>query len=73
MTDERSMEDSLLHPQPKWYYNLLTGKVTQDPGQDRMGPYDSEDEAAHALELARKRNEQWQEQDDEWNGAKRAE
>jgi hypothetical protein len=30
-----------------------------------MGPYDSENAAANALEHARERNEQWQAQDDD--------
>jgi len=69
MTDERDLEQDLLHPKEQWYYQLLNGKVTQDPGPDRLGPYDTKEEAEHALELARKRNEQWEEGDDEW-GAK---
>ena len=68
MTDDKNLESDLLHPPTQWYYELLTGKVTQDPGQDRMGPYPSEDAAKHALELAAKRNEEWQAEDDEWNG-----
>lgn len=70
MTDERNLEEQLLRPQPTWYYKLLTGEVTQDPGQDRMGPYDTREEAEHALDLARKRNDEWEDQDDEWNGKK---
>lgn len=65
-----NLEEQLLRPQPKWYYKLLTGEVTTDPGQDRMGPYDSEQEARNAMELARKRNQEWEDQDDEWNGKK---
>jgi hypothetical protein len=70
MSHDRDTEEELLHPVDKWYYNLLSGQVSQDPGPDRLGPYDSEEEAAHALELARKRNEEWEEGDDEWNGKK---
>jgi hypothetical protein len=29
------------------------------PGKDRLGPYKSVDEAAHALDTVRKRNEEW--------------
>lgn len=68
MSEERNAEQDLLHPTEKWYYNLLTGEVSQDQGPDRLGPYDSEHEAKDALELARKRNEEWDEDDDEWNG-----
>ncbi|MDQ1249102.1 MAG: hypothetical protein QG597_3476 [Actinomycetota bacterium] len=70
MTDERNLEDELLRPQPQWYYKLITGEVTQDPGPDRMGPYSSRKDAHDALALARKRNDEWDEQDDEWNGKK---
>ena len=65
----RQPEEQLLRPQPKWYYKLLTGEVTTDPGQDRMGPYDS----------SRRRATRWswpvsatrrEDQDDEWNGKK---
>jgi len=68
--EERDLENELLHPTEKWYYNLLNGSVTQEPGPDRLGPYETEDEAAHALELARKRNEEWEEGEDEWNSKK---
>lgn len=72
MTDERNLEHEMLHPKEQWYYQLLSGKVTQDPGPDRLGPYDTEEEAKHALELAKKRNEEWEEGDDEWGGTSRA-
>ncbi len=70
MSDSRSLEEELLDPQPKWYYLLLKGTVTSDPGPDRMGPYDTKEEAEHALELARQRNDEWEDSDDEWNGKK---
>lgn len=44
----------------KWYYNLATGEVRQgkvDSWSDRMGPYDTRQEAASALETARARTE----------------
>jgi hypothetical protein len=31
-----------------------------------MGPYDTEADAANALELARRRTERWDEEDREW-------
>ncbi len=67
MKSKEEREEDLLHPD-SWYYNLLTKEVTQDPGQDRLGPYKTKEEAEHALQLAKERNEQWHEQDDEWNG-----
>ncbi len=42
----------------KWYFNPATGDVAQGKvgGWDtRMGPYDSREEATHALETARAR------------------
>ena len=33
---------------------------------DRLGPYDTEDEAAHALEKAEQRNQEW-DNDPNWN------
>lgn len=45
----------------KWFYDTKTGQVSQgkESGWDsRMGPYDTREEAAAALETAKKRNEQ---------------
>jgi hypothetical protein len=36
------------------------------PPIDRLGPYDTEDEAAKALEKAKQRNDDW-DNDPEWN------
>ncbi|AKE40977.1 Uncharacterised protein [Corynebacterium kutscheri] len=44
----------------KWFFNPRTKKVEQGKVSgfdDRMGPYDSEEEAAQALEIAQARNE----------------
>ncbi|WJY72406.1 hypothetical protein CAURIC_03770 [Corynebacterium auriscanis] len=41
----------------KWYYDTKTGEVLQgknDSWSNRMGPYDTQAEAAAALETARK-------------------
>ena len=35
------------------------------PPIDRLGPYDSREEAEHALETAQRRNEEWDAQDDD--------
>ena len=59
----------------KWWYSLKSMRVEHgpgDPNSERLGPYDTEDEAAHAFEIARKRNEQWDEDDNEWDGRGRA-
>jgi hypothetical protein len=34
------------------------------PGKDRLGPYPSQEEAAHALETVKRRNEEWDAADD---------
>ena len=55
----------------KWWYSLKHMRVEHgpgDPNSERLGPYDSETEAKNALETARKRNEQWDEGENEWEG-----
>lgn len=45
----------------KWFFDTATGEVSQGTEggwESRMGPYDSREEAAHALDKARKRNEE---------------
>ncbi len=52
--------------QRSWYYCLRHKTVEPDagcPAKDRLGPYASKEEAAHALEIARRRNEEWEAQD----------
>lgn len=59
----------------KWYYNPATGEVTQGPEggwDERMGPYDSREEAASALAKAAERTkaaDAYDEADEDW-GAK---
>jgi hypothetical protein len=51
----------------KWYYCLTHKRVEHGPGcpdRNRMGPYDTETEAANALQHARERNEQWEREND---------
>jgi hypothetical protein len=46
----------------QWWFCLRHMTVEFDggcPGKDRLGPYPTQDAAAHALETARKRNEDW--------------
>jgi len=33
-----------------------------------LGPFDSSEEASHALELVRERNEKWEDEDARWRG-----
>jgi hypothetical protein len=52
----------------KWFYCLKHKRVEQGPGcpdRDRMGPYDSENEATHALQRAKERNEEWEAKNDD--------
>jgi hypothetical protein len=54
-----------------YWYNVDTGKVetdeTKGQGDDLMGPYDTEDEASRALEIARQKTERWDEEDRAWD------
>ncbi|GAB2804992.1 hypothetical protein GCM10027176_07420 [Actinoallomurus bryophytorum] len=52
----------------KWFYCLKHKRVEQGPGcpdRDRMGPYDSENEATNALQRAKERNEDWESKNDD--------
>lgn len=53
-----------------YWYNTATGRVETDEdrgqAQDVMGPYDTREEAANALQSARARTEQWDREDKEW-------
>lgn len=51
-----------------WWFCLKHMRVEHGPGcrdMDRMGPYDSEYAAAHALERARERNKEWRRKNDD--------
>ena len=56
----------------KYYYNLETRQVEQgkvSSYDNRIGPYDTREEAEHALEIARERNriaDAYDEPDDQW-------
>lgn len=56
----------------KWYFNIETGEVSQGKESNwdnRMGPYDSAEEARGALERAEQRNaaaDAAEEADDDW-------
>ena len=55
----------------KYYFNLQTDSVERGLVSDanhRMGPYETEAEARDALERAKARNEEWDEDDKKWNG-----
>jgi hypothetical protein len=49
-----------------WYFCLKHNTVEGDdgcPGKDRLGPYDSREAAANALEKVKERNREWDAQD----------
>ncbi|QYH19445.1 hypothetical protein JKI95_10210 [Corynebacterium aquatimens] len=56
----------------KFYYNPATGEVTQgkvESWDNRMGPYDTREEAEHAIAIAKertKRADAIDEADDNW-------
>ena len=53
-----------------YWYNVSSGQVETDDnksqGEDLMGPYPSQAEAANALASARERTEQWDAEDRAW-------
>ncbi|GGF30756.1 hypothetical protein GCM10011519_00240 [Marmoricola endophyticus] len=53
----------------QYWFNLKTHEVEGDDGArsaDRLGPYDSAEEAARALDKVAERNEAWDD-DPSWN------
>lgn len=55
----------------EYYFNTQTRMVEKgrlSPWEHLLGPYDTSDEAARALEIAEKRSEAWDEADAEWDG-----
>jgi hypothetical protein len=56
--------------QPQFWFNTRTGQVetNEDKSQskDLLGPYPTKEEAAQALETARRRTEAWDEEDRRW-------
>ncbi|MDO4897988.1 MAG: SPOR domain-containing protein [Rothia sp. (in: high G+C Gram-positive bacteria)] len=54
---------------PEFYYNLKTGQVEegqQSPAKDLWGPFKTREEAAAAMDSARKRNEELDAKKDGW-------
>ncbi|GAB3388229.1 hypothetical protein GCM10027568_09040 [Humibacter soli] len=59
----RAYENDIEH---KYWYNLKTGAVEQgfkSPAPDRVGPFDTHEEAEHALEKLRENSARWAEED----------
>lgn len=53
----------------EYFFNTRTKMVErgrQSPWEHLMGPYKTHDEAERAFETAAKRNEKWQDQDEDW-------
>lgn len=53
----------------QWWYCLKHQRVEPEegcPNAERLGPFDTQEEASHALEIAAKRNEEWERGEDEW-------
>ncbi len=53
-----------------YWFNVSSGQVESDDNKsqsdDLMGPYDSQEEAANALQTARERTEKWDAEDKAW-------
>jgi hypothetical protein len=50
----------------RWWYCLRHKNVEPEagcPAKDRLGPYPSREQAEHAIEIAQRRNEEWDAQD----------
>ncbi|WP_435300281.1 hypothetical protein [Timonella sp. A28] len=55
----------------KYYFDTKTGKVAQGgifSWWHKMGPYDTEEEARRALDIARARTEEWDEETRDYTG-----
>jgi hypothetical protein len=54
--------------QQRWYFCVKHQTVEPEdgcPAKDRLGPYNSREEAAHAMEKVQERNQQWDAADDD--------
>lgn len=55
----------------QWWWCLVHQRVEPDDGcanAERLGPFATQEEAARALEIAQKRNEEWDQREQEWDG-----
>lgn len=70
MSTEPEFHDPFADDQ--YWYNTLTNEVEkgrQSPSPDRLGPFNTADEAAHAKETLKERSKAWAEEDaaeDDW-------
>jgi hypothetical protein len=55
------------YSEAQWYFNTKTNAVepfdTTTPTKDLLGPYPTREEAAHALDKVKERNEAWDAQE----------
>ncbi|WP_166983685.1 SPOR domain-containing protein [Paramicrobacterium fandaimingii] len=54
-------------PSKKYWYNLKSGEVEHgyvSPSVDRVGPFDTPDEASHALERLAENSRKWEEEEE---------
>ena len=51
-----------MNDEHRWWFCLKHKAVEPEagcPGKDRLGPYRTREEASHALEIAERRNAEW--------------
>lgn len=52
----------------EWWYNRVTGQVEEGPqslGSERIGPFETREDAARAPEIIAERSRKWAEEDAE--------
>lgn len=57
-------------PETQYWWSLTHHRVEQGPGSpnaERLGPYATYEEAASAIERARRRTEEWDAEDRGWD------
>ena len=63
------LEVTAMATSQRWYFCLVHNTVEAEAGcrgADRLGPYESKEQAANALETTARRNEDW-DNDPRWN------
>ena len=68
-----SYQDGLVPEEDKveYYFNTSTRMVEKgrlSSWEHLLGPYDTHEQAARAVEIARERTDAWDDEDDEWRG-----
>ncbi len=65
---ENSRKNSEGTPMPEYWYNVNTHEIEEDAMSDwsqLIGPYKTREEAEHALEKVKARNEAWDKDEDD--------